>query len=740
MRLLRDIADALMHAHEAGVVHRDLKPENVLCSGDHAFLLDFGIAQWADGGEQRITGAGLAIGTPRYMAPEQASGQAVDHRADLYAWGIVGREMLLGPLAAELDLSAERPDVPSSLVVLVERCLRPDPQHRPRSAGTLVAALDSIMSGGSEWTPDRDRPPVPIKRAGIRLGGWMVAAATVAIAMHLLTRVPSTVGAGDLRMPIAVAPFREETADSGNAIRGRLAAAWITQGLHETGLFQVVPWPAVLQATEGAGDALAALREQLGVGTVVTGSFFETQDALSLQVEVREARRGTLLAALEPVAVHRDSSALAIRLVRDRVMGALAARRDPRFAGVAQVLERPPTFESYRAFERALAQFNAQRYRESIPGFRSAFELDSGFISPIVYAAQAAWNTAQLDLLDSLLTTLDARRGELTDYHDGLRVFLRAVYSGDAQAAFDAASRAAAIAPQSRGAFDAAVVALWLGRPDLARARFEALDPDRGAMIGWPSYWTNVAHARHLTGHHDRELEAARQMRRRHPTTRVAWTLEARSLAAHLGSLSGGSRETRAAAERVLDSLMTAADTLSADEYWSLGSMLAVAGDELAAHGDTLTARRYHERAVKWLRARLSGDARDEDHLFWLGTSLHQLGRYPEALAVFARQRRLLPNRRSSRELEALAAERAGHAGALAALTPPASYELAERLVAEARLAASQGDAPLARERMRAALRAGYRRWPWLHGTAWRDFAAVRGDTALARLVGLPPG
>ena len=82
LSLLRSIADALSHAHAAGVVHRDLKPENVLCVGEHPFLLDFGIAKVSTlergESERPITKMGAVFGTPEYMAPEQAAGQAVD--------------------------------------------------------------------------------------------------------------------------------------------------------------------------------------------------------------------------------------------------------------------------------------------------------------------------------------------------------------------------------------------------------------------------------------------------------------------------------------------------------------------------------------------------------------------------------------------------------------------------------------------------------------------------------------
>ena len=96
-RILRDLADALASAHRAGVVHRDLKPENILLVGDHAYLLDFGIAQlrMTDTAD-RVTGEGTVVGTMGYMAPEQEAGVHTDHRADIFALGVVGRELLTG--------------------------------------------------------------------------------------------------------------------------------------------------------------------------------------------------------------------------------------------------------------------------------------------------------------------------------------------------------------------------------------------------------------------------------------------------------------------------------------------------------------------------------------------------------------------------------------------------------------------------------------------------------------------
>ena len=172
VRLVRELADALAYAHAHGVVHRDLKPENVLLSGGHAVVADFGIAKALaaathDGAAPRagLTSAGVALGTPAYMAPEQAVGDAAtDHRADLYALGVVAYEALAGAhpfgartpqalVAAHLTeapapLGARRTDTPPALAALVMRLLAKDPAARPQSADAVLRALDDATPRG----------------------------------------------------------------------------------------------------------------------------------------------------------------------------------------------------------------------------------------------------------------------------------------------------------------------------------------------------------------------------------------------------------------------------------------------------------------------------------------------------------------------------------------------------------------------------------------------------------------
>jgi Tol biopolymer transport system component len=159
--VLRDVCDALAFAHQHGIVHRDIKPDNVLLSGRHAMVTDFGVAKATTGGAGR---ADIAFGTPAYMAPEQIAGDPnVDHRADIYALGVLAYELLTGRppfegatreevLSAHLHeqpapIATHRPDVPAPLAGLVMKCLEKRADDRWQSAGELVQQIEELPIG-----------------------------------------------------------------------------------------------------------------------------------------------------------------------------------------------------------------------------------------------------------------------------------------------------------------------------------------------------------------------------------------------------------------------------------------------------------------------------------------------------------------------------------------------------------------------------------------------------------------
>lgn len=165
VKLLADVARALDYAHRRGIIHRDIKPENILLSDGIAVVTDFGIAKAINAAKTQAPGGtltqiGTSLGTPAYMAPEQAVGDPVDARSDIYAWGVVAYELLAGAhpfagkataqqlIAAQIAenpalLCMVAPGVSPSLSVLVMRCIEKTPSARPESAAELVAALES---------------------------------------------------------------------------------------------------------------------------------------------------------------------------------------------------------------------------------------------------------------------------------------------------------------------------------------------------------------------------------------------------------------------------------------------------------------------------------------------------------------------------------------------------------------------------------------------------------------------
>jgi formylglycine-generating enzyme required for sulfatase activity/tRNA A-37 threonylcarbamoyl transferase component Bud32 len=209
-RIVREVAEALAHAHKRGVIHRDIKPQNVLLDPEtgRCLVTDFGIARTAEGGS--LTASGMLVGTAAYLSPEQITGAHADHRSDLYALGVMAYEMLAGeppftgptPTAVlmkrlaspPVPLEKLRPEVPRVLREVVEACLAQDPAERFQSGGEIARALggQTPVSGGhatAEVTLGNRRR----KRRRSRLAGVAVAAVVVAAAAggYALLRRPA---------------------------------------------------------------------------------------------------------------------------------------------------------------------------------------------------------------------------------------------------------------------------------------------------------------------------------------------------------------------------------------------------------------------------------------------------------------------------------------------------------------------------------------------------------------------
>lgn len=727
LTMLRDIADALNHAHNAGVVHRDLKPENIWCASGHAYVMDFGIAKIREGtdGFALVANTEQSIGTPAYMSPEQAVGDpATDHRADIYAWGLLAHEMLTGkrptlPRAWKTPVSGQ-PQIPRDLNELIDASLAPEPDQRTSCMCDIRDAVDAIVARSSGHAPVAGRA----SRSRRTLIGGGVLAAAAAAAFMMPREEPGVPG------PIAVAAFVNETSDSSLTIWGRLAGDWITQGLQEAGLASVIAWPSSAQASEiiaaeqrnGSVNLVHRMREETGAGLVVTGAYYLIGDSIHFQVQVADSRTGELYGTLPSIAAHRQGPESGIRELRTRLMGQMALWFDDRLASVPQFSRQPPTFEAYQSFDRGLELYADQRYADAAREFQRAYAADTSFLVARVYESVCRWNTSQFGALDTILVELGQRRASLSEYHQLHLASIAALLQGDRERAYAAERRAAELAPQSKAAYNAAMHALDLNRPAEALALLETLDPDRGAMRGWGSYWTALAHAKHLLGDHTGEREAARGMKSRYPDRRVAIVLEARALAA-AGKVS------------TLDSLLEVSASLPARTYWSHGAALVAAGEEFIAHGPDSLAIRYLERAREWLAPLHAADTTYTAYREWLANSLYGLQRWTEAAAMLAPFEHDSTRRYQLRAQAKLARYRS-RGGDLPATLPATPRDVGEVALFEARVFAIAGDTTRAIARLTDALRVGIDGFAWVHSTTHRDLFLLSGSERYKRLMG----
>ena len=299
--ILRDVARALSYAHAHGVVHRDIKPDNVLLSHGAAMVSDFGIAKAisvarTQPGGAALTQAGMSVGTPAYMAPEQVAGDAdIDHRADLYALGCVAYELLAGRtpfvetspqkmLAAHLtqtpqDVRQRRSDAAPVLAAMVMQCLEKSPAARPASADDVLRSLDAVVTpSGSQGSA--------LPRMGGLIGNWrraavlVVAATALAVGGAVWARTSRRAGADT--KSIAVLPLANLSGDPANDYFGEGLADEMTGALAKAGLRVVCRSGARVLVAKGL-DA-QAIAQQLGVAAILQGNVQRAADRIRITV------------------------------------------------------------------------------------------------------------------------------------------------------------------------------------------------------------------------------------------------------------------------------------------------------------------------------------------------------------------------------------------------------------------------------------------------------------------------
>ncbi len=418
--ILRDVARALSYAHAQGVVHRDIKPENILLSGGTAVVTDFGIAKALSASRTQdsvasaaastsLTQAGGSIGTPAYMAPEQAVGADVDHRADIYAWGVVAYELLAGahPFAGKANSAqmiaahlAETPaplpprnaDVSAALNDLVQRCMAKDATHRPASAEEVLQSLESVATPsavtGASARRDATASNGGRRNAMLVASGVLVIAAVVAVVVKRGTfastsSVAPTVDASKAvsataNRSVAVLPLANLSGDKADDFFGIGLAEEMTRALSKTGVRVIGRSSA--GALQARGMDESAIARELGVGSLLTGSVQRAAGQVRVNVSLVSATDGAVTwtekydRPLTNVFALQDEIA---RAVATKLLGALGGVR---MVGPTRVETADP--EAYAWYLQGQVLFGrrtAQTVRQSVSLFERAVARDANF-------------------------------------------------------------------------------------------------------------------------------------------------------------------------------------------------------------------------------------------------------------------------------------------------------------------------------------------------------------------------
>jgi DNA-binding SARP family transcriptional activator len=470
-------------------------------------------------------------------------------------------------------------------------------------------------------------PPAPLPPAVPRPPHWRTAVWGVAALVGLSglalwglrPGVPATV------QPLMVVPFTNHTGDAALDPLGAMATDWITQGVAQTGAFEVVPARAVLSArryVDGAAERpddpgrLRALVRETGARALITGAYYRQRDSLYFHARVTRARDGRVLAMVEPVGVPADAPLDGVDAVRHRVLAALAPLDGtPTHARTAIP---PPSYEAYRAYVAAMEAFISRDIRGALALFERAAGSDDAYPMPRLGAAIMHMNLGDYAAADSITRQLEPLRGRLGPMEAATLDMVRAWLRNDDAAAYDAVVRQARIAPGSIGHYQVAEQARRLNRPREALRVLREFDPERGELRGAHVYWREMTAAHHMLGEHRRALRAARRGRALYPDVPVLLAYEVRALAAL-----GRTVEIEAA--------ITARLASPTPGYPSPVELMLLAADGLHARGDGAAAEGLYARAAAWHLARPESERSSAAARYSALQALYAAGRYPEA-------------------------------------------------------------------------------------------------------------
>ena len=411
----KQVCDGLAEAHALGIIHRDLKPQNIMIDkGGNAKIMDFGIARSLSA--KGITGAGVMIGTPEYMSPEQAEAKEIDARSDIYSLGIVLYEMATGrvpfegdtALAVAMKHKGELPKspkqlnshLPDDLSAVILKCLEKDKARRYQTAAALRDELDKIEKGiptTERVVPDRKtvtsrQVTVSFTPRKLLIPG-LAGLAVVAAAIVLLTVLPGrkTGPRSSVRPTIAILNFENKTGDKSldnwsTGIRDLLitdlAQSKFVDVLSDSDIYGLLQKTGLLNAPSYATGDLVKVADEGGAQYTVHGSFLRTGAEIIITATCQKPRSRDVVSPIQVTGRSFDEIMAKIHEITRKIKAdlnltpaQLAGDVDRSIGDIST-----PSAEAWSYYVEARKSHFRLEYARAIPLLEKAISLDPDFI------------------------------------------------------------------------------------------------------------------------------------------------------------------------------------------------------------------------------------------------------------------------------------------------------------------------------------------------------------------------